>query len=141
MKEKVRCRATTTHGRRCRTLTDEVRVWGAKSWPCCKRHPQWFWERLRPVGARGPNPYEAAESEAKAAMLREKEAAMAKDRSLRSCKALVTYKDGKMAVVEYKLEGGLTFGLEEMREWVLEDDRVRSVKFLPAGKRKADSGG
>lgn len=58
MLKKVRCRAWTTHGERCKTLTEEVRVWGDKAFPCCKRHPQWFWERMKPVGARGPNPYD-----------------------------------------------------------------------------------
>jgi hypothetical protein len=53
-----------------------------------------------------------------------------KNTTIRECSALVTYKDGRMQVERLRLEGGLSFTQNEMREWVLAKKDVKSVAFL-----------
>lgn len=56
---------------------------------------------------------------------------MAKEtKMIYECSALVTYKDGRMQIERLRLEGGLPFTQNEMREWMLEKKDVKSVVFV-----------
>jgi len=57
-----------------------------------------------------------------------------KNTMIRRCSALVTYKDGRVQVESLNLEHNLPFTQDEMREWVLAKDGVKSVAFLGSKK-------
>jgi hypothetical protein len=51
----ARCKATTSKGRRCSQRTTDVRDWRGTLYPCCKNHPQWWWELNTPHRSNLPN--------------------------------------------------------------------------------------
>ena len=50
----------------------------------------------------------------------------------RSCRALITFKDGTGQICDFCLKNGLTFSLGEMRRWRMEAEGkpIKSIDFL-----------
>lgn len=50
-------------------------------------------------------------------------------KTYKKCKAYVKFKNGDTKIIEYKLDNNLSFGLEEMEKWVMEQEKdIENIK-------------